>query len=100
MTTEQETTQPEQPEVKHRKSRQPKEDKQAEIEILKQRIGELENLHPELKPKTPTPIYLTILKWLVFFIIIVLFLYGLYLFYCYDQLGKDITIPFWGILRH
>lgn len=85
-----------QPMIKERKPRQVKESK---IMILDQRVGKLESIHPELKPKK-TPLYMIIIKWLFFLIIAGIFLYSIYLFYCYDQLGKDIIIPFWGILRH
>ena len=86
--------------MKHRRVRKSNNDEGVEITTLRQRVSELENLHPELTPRKPTPLYMIIIKWIIFFIIIGLFLYSLYLFYCYEQLGKNITIPFWGILRH
>ena len=72
--------------------------KDSEITSLKQRITELESLHPGLK-KEPVPLYKVILKWALFLLITGVILYSIYLFYCYDQLGKDIVIPFYGVLK-
>lgn len=90
----------EQNKTKHRKQQTSPINEEAELLALRKRIHELENIHPELTPKIPTPVYMIILKWLLFFLIAGVFLYSIYIFYCFDQLGKDVYIPFIGILRH
>ena len=83
--------------MKHRKTKKDSDGKKS----LAQRVMELESLHPELKQKEPTPLWKTIGKWSLCIIIIGIFLYGIYLFvYWYEYLGKDVTIPFIGVLRH
>lgn len=90
--------------AKHRKAKQETDesciDSDTELIALRKRVSEIENLHPELTPPKPTPLYFIIIKWLFFLIIVGLFIYAIYMFYLYDKLGKDIIIPFWGILRH